>query len=264
MKQFIKLTAIVGLLTIIVGVEESSVFAATTGNTEGSVTFGTTTAIDPIKPGTEGEKITPEDGSNIEGALRADYLPNIRFGSVDISTQTKDYASLWSTYTDGEGNSGLQIPAYAQVTDVRGTTGQWELTVTAKAFTTGVESEKLANSMIQLYGSTVTNNVADYTLPTATTDSVVSGFPTAPTTTAPVSLTLDTAVSVMKVKAGQSSNASVTSNIFKSNYSETDYGYNKTPATVKNEDVKLHVPSGEKPLAKAYTAVLTWNLIDSI
>lgn len=251
-------------------------------NTESTVTFKDN-PVDPVnpapeslglvKPGTVEDNIwIGDDGAFTTGSLRFSNIPHIKFGEVNIKAQSMRYDAVMPTYqvaTNGEKpketDPKINIPHFTQIVDERGTTGQFEVKVSATEFTqVNDATKKLKNTRIELYNKTLRNNKVDKEDANGR-DGDASTLLDAPglktDTAVAIPISKQNSISLLKVKAGKNANATISSVVFDKEYkSDKDY---KTIAN--NTNVKLFVPQGEQAeKGKNYKATLTWELIDSI
>ncbi|MEI5993964.1 WxL domain-containing protein [Candidatus Enterococcus mansonii] len=270
------------ILSSIVLLPITSLAATEEKNTESTVTFKEN-PIDPenpapeslglVKPGTVEDNIwVGNDGSFTTGSLRFSNIPHIRFGEVNIKAQSMRYDALMTTYQVApngekpkETDPKINIPHFAQVVDERGTTGQFEVKVSATEFAqVNDATKKLKNTRIELYNTTLRNNKVDKDNASshdgdASTLLDAPGVKNDEATAIPISK--QSSISLLKVKTGKNANATISSVVFDKGYtSTTDY-----KAITNNTSLKLFVPQGEQAeKGKNYKATLTWELIDSI
>jgi hypothetical protein len=166
------------------GISSITANAATSQNTTGKVTF-------------------------IAGDLKLDKVPNFDFGQQQISTQDEEY--------DAQGESEVGV------TDLRGSSAGWSLTVTAGKLKSG--AKELVGSQVSLANAAVTNSNGE----TVTAQNI--------------DLTPDQSVKVMNAAVGN--------------------GNGVTKSTWQGTDVKLHVPGTSTKSAEAYTTDLVWTITDA-
>lgn len=143
------------------------------------------------------------------GDLTLDKVPNFDFGTQQITAQDKDY--------DAQSQSAVGV------TDLRGSSAGWTLTVTAGKLKAG--AKELVGSQVSLANAAVTNSNGETVTASDTT------------------LTPDQSVKVMNAAAGN--------------------GNGVTESTWQNTGVKLHVPGTSSKSAAQYTADLVWTLTDA-
>lgn len=265
--QRVILTGAAGMFLMPVGVSAAE--------TTADVTFidGESQPTVFVKPGTSENIISPNDGvKGTTGALRINWVPNIRFGSAAINVASTSYSSLITTYDDlddagsGTVNAANQhIPQFVQVSDTRGTTNGdgYTLKATASVFTEAGGSHKLNNTRIQFYSCRVTNSSLDKAASggadAAIANTVIAGIPTetiAPVTGAINQLTPSQEVQIVRTVQRGITDASATSVVFDGSYtSNKDYS-----TAAYNDQVKLFVPSGEGVKKTTYQSTLTWTL----
>lgn len=212
--------------------------------------------VDIVKPGTPDDKIIPDGGGHTIGNLRLTHVPDIHFGQQNISSSSKEFHPTMQKYT--EASSEKYMPHFVQVDDARGSmSATWSLSVSGGVFTPkNATNPKLENTYITLDQQTLTNNVYDEISVTETAKRV-TGF----TDSAKINTDGKTAVEILKVKTGQNTNSTKTSNVFATGYTTaTEYNESQT-----NEGITLHVPANDiKVDGETYTATLNWILADSI
>ncbi|EOH97001.1 hypothetical protein UAY_02733 [Enterococcus moraviensis ATCC BAA-383] len=261
-------------LTLFAGTSTTAQAAPLSETTDATVTFDENDGgVNPgdnglIIPGSPDENIYVPDGEgkSTTGPLRFTNIPALKFGTVKIKSTGANYESQMSLYQkslDGKvppaADAKLKIPHFVQVADERGGTGQFEVKVSATTFTSG--TKELKNSRIQLYNGEVRNSSLDM----VSKDNDATALLETPALIAkntPVTIPTEAAnsISILKVKAGQSANASISSVVFSQGYtSDADYSDVST-----NPYVQLNVPQGEQPEKETYTATLTWELSDTI
>ena len=143
------------------------------------------------------------------GDLTLDKVPNFDFGTQQIKAQDQNY--------------NAQAQSEVKVTDLRGSSAGWTVTVTAGKLKAG--AKELVGAQVSLANGAVANTNSE-------------------TVTAPnVTLTPDQSVKVMNAAAGN--------------------GNGETTGTWQGTDVQLHVPGASTKSAGQYTADLTWTLTDA-
>lgn len=143
------------------------------------------------------------------GDLTLDKVPSFDFGSQKITIQDQDY--------------NAQEKSEVQVTDLRGSSVGWTLTVTAGKLKAGMK--ELTGSQVSLANGSVVN----------TNNETVTVLNT--------TLTPNQAVKVMEATVGN--------------------GNGVTIGNWKKTDVNLHVPGSSEKSVAQYTADLTWTLADA-
>lgn len=185
-----KLTSVAVAMAVIaggIGISSISVHAATQNqNSTGKVTF-------------------------TEGELTLDQVPNFDFGSQQIKSTTETY--------------GTQSESKVQVTDLRGSSQGWNLTVTAGKLKTS-SMEELAGAQVTLHSGVSANNNGE-------TVNVTNGV-----------LTPESAVKVLDAASGHGNGVS-------------------TGTWAANTGVTLEVPGTSTKKAAQYTADLIWTLTDA-
>lgn len=146
------------------------------------------------------------------GELTLDKVPSFDFGTQQITTQPKDYDA--------------QEQSKVQVTDLRGSSAGWTLTVTAGKLKT-TSMKELVGAEIRLHsGQTSDNNNGETVIIPDT-----------------IYLIPEQSEKVMNAAAGN--------------------GNGVTTGTWQSSDVKLFVPGTTTKSAEQYTADLTWTLTDA-
>lgn len=147
-------------------------YADTSTKSDGSVIFepysGITDPHDPIHPENEVHPIDevshdqPEIGQN--GPLSIDFASSFNFGINEISNQDQTYYAEAQTYTDGTN----ETPPFVQVTDNRGTTQGWTLSLKQQGQFEAMENTEykiLHGSQLSLRASHVNSATHDVTEP---------------------------------------------------------------------------------------------------
>lgn len=143
------------------------------------------------------------------GDLTLDKVPNFDFGTQQIKAQDQNY--------------NAQAQSEVKVTDLRGSSAGWTLTVTAGKLKNG--AKELVGAQVSLANGTVANTSNETVTATDTT------------------LTPEQSVKVMNAAAGN--------------------GNGVTTGTWQTAGVKLHVPGASAKSAVQYTSDLTWTLTDA-
>ena len=177
--------------------------ALTVAMIAGGIGFSSISA-DAVAPQNSTGKVTFTAGD-----LTLDKVPSFDFGTQQITTQDRDYDA--------------QAQSEVQVTDLRGSSVGWTLTVTAGKLKAGMK--ELAGAQVSLTNGTVVN----------TSNETVTASDT--------TLTPEQSVKVMNAAAGN--------------------GNGVTTGTWQTTGVKLHVPGTSTKSAEQYTANLTWTLTDA-
>ena len=244
--------------------------------TKGTVDFGVSTdRPNTIKPGTN-DPIIPEEGD--KGTATTEnvwllYAPSFKFGTKTINTsKDTEYAAKNIVYKKPNNTTdNFELPQLLQVADQSGIKGtKWAVSAYQTApFVTGSGSDtsSLTNTRIRLYGKSTTNNVRTATSDMLTTFAFESGKSY---TTLGVGAT--DSIEMLKSQAStaddKTTNGTVSSLVFKNNYSEADYGQtasadtdgNSVDKRTDNSDVKLFVPYKDTPQKASYTATIKWTL----
>lgn len=221
--------------------------------------------IQMIKPGTD-EKIDIVDGNTAHvtvGNVQLMHVPDFRFGSNETDVNTKKYDAIYEHYVKTGESEKFSIPHFIQVGDVSGVEGtKWKIEVeqVAPFQVQETEGHVLANTRIQLYNHTLTNNVRNSSVASMVTGLVI---PAESSVEVPVK-GKQGAISVLASKGGtgdSSTNGTITSTVFDKEYDAANYGAVSSPElTAKNQNVKLNVPQSDGVQAKKYTATLEWSL----
>nr|WP_263326490.1 WxL domain-containing protein [Neobacillus sp. Marseille-Q6967] len=170
---------------------------------------------DPSNPGTENPP------TRYEGPLSLDYVSNLNFGEQTISLTKQTY-------------NATTLKPFIQVTDKRGISDGWKVTVSASPFISDNSKHQLTGVSIDFAkGETDSNSLGDS-----------FGAPT----TLPFTLSTDNiAVNVVTAQSGKGRGSWITK-WFPTQAEATD-----------NDSVKLTVPGGNMK-AEPYTSTLTWTL----
>ena len=123
LKHFVKGSLLAGL--VLLPVLGTTVDAAPAPeDSEATIRFSVEeppTIIDPENPGQDNDD---QSGTGQTGSLTLDYVPNLDFGSHELSVAEETYEAR-------------DPKPFVQVTDRRGTGAGWNLTVQASSFSTG-------------------------------------------------------------------------------------------------------------------------------
>lgn len=262
------------LVLSLVGLSSTPAIAATAGTkqTEGIVTFqapGGNTGGPIIKPGTDEEVIVPDGGKSTTGPLRIEWVPDLNFGQIEVASIQKYKNVEWSTYSDDSGPANNKIPQFAQVTDERGTNGQWKLLVEqtdAFAPVGNLENPDLAGTVIEILEQ---KNYITYQDSESEIQTKLAGLATTPSVSTPVRIPFSQSATsvngtgpivIMHTKADQTTDGTKASTVF-----NNVYGPNDSITEADNSGMRLNVPgSDQKKAAEIYNAKLKWTLEDSI
>ncbi|MBP1040082.1 WxL domain-containing protein [Vagococcus sp. BWB3-3] len=227
-------------------------------STEGVINFKTSTdqTGELIKPDTEDEVITSEDGNFSTGLLRLQFVPNFNFLEQEIKVGPATYNPKMTTYqyADVAKPGDQAIPQFVQVTDSRGLNEGWTLDVHATEFASATNSLEFAQ--IEFTQSKLFNTVYD------NVNSRVSAFDGE--ATAKVSLDSAAKTRVLATNdntSASTTNGSQTSLVFNNDYDkEQTYGLTDT-----NPGVKFIKTNKDTPVAgEQYKSTITWTLTAGI
>lgn len=266
MKKIVKLSLVAGVLASVSVVPFANAAEVGKVDTEGTVIFkqqGKDSVGEVIKPDTGEDVIDPEEGGHTTGPLRLTHVPSFDFDVVEINTKTLLQPALMTKFKDVDDVTGAvssdseDIVHFAQVEDVRGIKGDWELKVSAGKFIPGntVKNSPLDNSHI-IFAETQTTN-------TRITDATELA---ARVTTAGNETALPNngnAISLLKTKAAQHTDVSKTSIVFNSAYTKNNLtgGAVAVDGKLSNPGVKLKAfGTDEKAIDDTYKATITWTL----
>lgn len=265
-----KIIATLGVGIILGSIAPATTFAAKKNvKSTGDVGFKVNTdkELDILKPGTNEPIEIVEGGNNrTPGAIQIMHVPNFNFGvENELEINTANYAAFHEKYVlkSDKDKKAYVIPQFVQVGDISGDNSgavKWDLSVDQDSkFKT--EGHELENSRIQIYDQTLTNNVRNENVL-----KMVKGINLSEGKAITIPLKSDAtgAVNVLSSLSGNgvdSTNGTISSNVFKKDYKESDYGEtSKLKETDRNQSIKLNVPQSDSALAKKYTADLTWTL----
>lgn len=148
------LTSIAGGMTALAAGEKDSATTKgkvnfTTGGLEGGIlppTHPEEKPSFPIKPGEPGEP-----GGNGEGGpLSLDFAPGFNFDIHEVSTKDEEYSAKLITDT----NTDAEVANFAQVSDRRGTSTGWELSLTQEDQFKTEDGSELNGAELHLKNST--------------------------------------------------------------------------------------------------------------
>lgn len=238
--------------------------------TEGKLIFETVGPGDEgtvVKPDTEAEIIVPEGGNHTTGPLRLTYVPDFDFGKVTLDSKNITASAKFNTFKETDPVTGQavgdlkEIAHFAQVEDIRGKKGDWELTVKATKFIPAKTTNKpLDHSHIVLTQGKLFNTTKQSDIETRVEK---LALPTA------IPNDNKTSMLVMKTNPGQHTETSKTSVVFNNAYTAQDL-VGGVPAPQPNKDrlnpgVQLKAyGTDEKAVDDTYTATLTWTLASTL
>ncbi|MBE9387596.1 WxL domain-containing protein [Vagococcus salmoninarum] len=222
--------------------------------TKGSVSFernDNQEGGNPTEPGGT-DPLNPQDpGGNTNGALRIEYVPNIQFGTQKISLEDKLYNSKWNLGKLSEAKSRI-IPHMIQVTDERGSTEDFKVTVTGTTFKDAEGGNELKNTRLQFTGQTLINSNE------AVATDILTGFQFDPEHKVVIN---DKESVVISTLADKTADGSKSYNVFSNNYEHEAFFGNQTTLPKDNEGIQLFSPGTDvKKDSVAYEATLTWTL----
>lgn len=223
-------------------------------NTEGVINFKPSTDLtgELIKPDTEDEVITSNDGQSSSGLLRLQFVPNFNFLEQEIKVGPAEYNPKMTVYqyADVAKPGDQAIPQFVQVTDSRGLNEGWTLDVHATKFTSGTNSLEFAQ--IEFMQGKLFNTVY------GNINSRVSAF--AGQATAKVSLDSAAKTRILATKdntSASTTNGSQTSLVFNNGY-DKDQTYDLADI---NPGVKFIKTNKDTPVAgEEYKSTITWTL----
>lgn len=209
-----------------------------------------------IKSGTVEEKIQfpTQPPLNETGAIQFMHAPRFDFGKANkITIEAATYKGKYEETAPIENAaSRFFIPPFIQVGDGSGKDNLWKVKVSQSVpfETTNGSKHKLMQSRISVSQPSLTNNVKQDQVNT-----LLDGI----TYEKAIPLSTDDELMIFNSKA--STNGSISSAVFKTDYKEADYGVGKNinqDSTL--DEVKLTVPFKEKVLATNYKTSLNWTL----
>ncbi|MBQ0137745.1 MAG: WxL domain-containing protein [Kurthia sp.] len=136
MQSVTGLTSSIILISLLIPIDASDVQAKSkTSQTNGTITLEASTErehpVYPLQPNPE-KPVIPDTGGDSKpgttGPLSIDYISDFQFGNQYISTKNQTYYALPQKYNSGE----KPTANYVQITDKRGTSAGWRLTVEQK------------------------------------------------------------------------------------------------------------------------------------
>ncbi|QTJ36946.1 WxL domain-containing protein [Dolosigranulum pigrum] len=218
LKKFLTASAVAGVLlgaTTLAG----DVYAVGSYNSNATITFtepnDDVDVLDPTDPSKTLDPQPDEGKTGDTGPLTLDYVTNLDFGTHDVSIAEQTYTAK----NDPQ--------PFTQVTDRRGTSTGWTLTVQAASFQSGGE-DTLPGASLTFENGTATSNL--------------NGL-NAPQVNSPINVTTGgNAVNVTIANAGQGRGTWITS--------------------WSKDNVKLTIPQGTATEG-THTSQLTWTLSDA-
>lgn len=273
-----KKTVTLGLLTLLsTQVLGGTVLAAENGkelSTKGDLKLVTPTEITPeVKPpeepedGSEGE-ITEEPGGTTPegtvGPLYINFAPNFDFGVWSVGEKTEYFAKpqMWKDKESGETRARAN---FVQVTDLRGTSAGWGLSVKQEDDFVSESGKTLGNTEITFAGTALGSDMlADEEGKKQLPESLVDD-----------SSVLAPKGTVELMKAAPTKGAGTWSMNFEKELGQAmevmedesgiPTGEDGKPVRTPNATagaVKLTIPKTANKYAEAYTTTLTWSLTD--
>lgn len=215
LKKFLTVSAVAGVLlgaTTLAG----DVYAVGSHNSNATITFTEPDdQVDVLDPTDPSKSLDPQPGegkTGDTGPLTLDYVTNLNFGTHDVSIAEDTHKATNSTQP------------FTQVTDRRGTSTGWTLTVQAANFKNGGQ-DTLSGAFLTFENGVAASNLKDLD---------------APQVTSPIKVTTGgNAVNVTVANAGQGRGTWITS--------------------WTNDNVKLTIPQGTASEG-THTSQLTWTL----
>lgn len=221
---------------------------------------GVTPPLFPEDPDPEKPIIPEIPGGSTKGALRLDHISQINFGADNkIVSTTQNYFSKFEKGIDNEGVA-IEYPSYLQVTDDRGATDGWKVTVSNDGIfsaegATNISDTKLIFSNLSIHSASAQGEAMTPKVATNETD-------------------ISTGSDVMLVTAETGKGYGIwTVPIGTVDTKTTGYGKDgsaENGATVdatkagRNPGVKLTIPAGQViEKTKSYKTTLKWNLLDT-
>lgn len=218
-KKFLTASAVAGVLlgaTTLAGDVYADEVSRQTSNA--TITFNAPDdSVDVLDPADPTKPLDPQPNKDKgktgdTGPLTLDYVTNLEFGTHDVSIAAKTYTATNSTQP------------FTQVTDRRGTSTGWRLTVQAATFQSNGQST-LPGASLTFENGTAVSNLTDLTEPTVSDSINVT--------------TGGGAVTVTTANAGEGRGTWVT--------------------RWSKDDVKLMIPQGTATEG-THTSQLTWTL----
>lgn len=137
----------------------TNTYADVQAESEASVQFiiNETETSPPVNPENPDEELEVDGENNgTAGSLRIDHASNIDFGTQYISGRTVTYNALANDYFVSGTSNTIQIPAFVQVTDNRGTNNGWALSVSSSEIKS--ETSELNNAQIRINRSELSSS----------------------------------------------------------------------------------------------------------
>lgn len=243
------------LLSVMLGLFSSSLVTAETVPTH--VGFeAMDEKMTTIKPGTVEEKIQfpTQPPLSETGTIQFMHAPHFDFGKTNkITIEAATYQGKYEeTAPLANAATRFFIPPFIQVGDGSGNDSLWKVKVSQSVpfEATNGSNHKLIRSRISVSKPSLTNNVKQDQI-----DTLLGGLMYGET------IPLATEDELLVFNAKTSTNGTISSAVFKNDYTEADYGVGKNinqDSTL--DEVKLTVPFKEKVLATNYKTSLNWTL----
>lgn len=145
---------------------------ATEHSVNGSVTVEGKDTSDPIDPEKPGEEVDPGEGPSTKGDLRIDFASALNFGSAEITKTDRQFDSLAQLFHSDTEARGY----YIQVSDYRGDTAGWTLTLSQDAqfhssIIQDLENQSLDGAVLS-FGNGWANSAGSSGTPTVSRDTL--------------------------------------------------------------------------------------------
>ncbi|WP_375178624.1 WxL domain-containing protein [Enterococcus rotai] len=234
--------------------------------TDGKANFAVSDDIEnPIKPGTDEEIVIGGDKVNVQG-VQLLHAPTFDFGTNKLKAKGDDLNVVHEAFSYAENKEvKYAVPLFIQVGDFSGKRGtDWKVSVTQDTTFKEPDGHELTNSRIRIFNQSFTNNLNEMNA-----SNMVTGVTIPDGGHAVIPVAGDTPDSLGVFSSNKldtdegTTNGSISSVVFKTNYNEAHYGPNAASAPAvdsRYDDVQLNVPASDKAQAKAYATKLTWSL----
>ncbi|WP_265459739.1 WxL domain-containing protein [Enterococcus sp. HY326] len=235
--------------------------AASSLDGQGSVSVVGTETTPPKDPENPGVEVDPGPGPSTKGDLRIDFVSSLNFGAIKITENNRKYDSLAQLFHSDTPARGY----YIQITDQRGGTEGWNLTLKQERqfesrIIQDLEHQQLDGAVLSFDKGWA--NSIDSGTPTVTRDTLAINQMGTAYTVATATSGQGAGVWLISFGASGENNANqentLTAVTDEKGEPVLDATYNKP--VYRNSAVSLSVPVATKIYPVQYTTTLTWTL----
>lgn len=209
---------------------------------------GTETPVDPGDPGENG-------GGSTTGPLRLVYVPNIDFGShkIKYSQQGNTYYAKYQTVTEQGTNTTHIRPSFFVVSDLRGGTDGWNVTLASDGKLTNESKPSDQLDIVLSLQNFFASNSEGFDV------SNIQLLPSHQSSASQPYLDLVANQATVLASAPKGSGAGTTS-VLMGTYANKVTDSSTDPATETNPAIKLFIPAGKVITQASYSTTLTWTI----